>query len=191
MPSPPPPAPLSPLNAALAAGTLPAAAADVRREIHTHLKQASYDFGKHQFNTVVSAAMKILNALEKAHKELTPSDAAAHAEVAEEGFSILLRLLSPIAPHICHALWQDCGFGADILAAGWPEVCEAALRQDEVELMLQVNGKLRGSIQVAADATKADIEALALANEAARKFMEGRAAKKVVVVPGRLVNIVA
>ncbi|MCK2125214.1 leucine--tRNA ligase [Thauera aromatica] len=180
-----------PTERRLAASALPPAAADVRREIHTHLKQASYDFGKHQFNTVVSAAMKILNALEKAHKELAPSDAAAHAEVAEEGLSILLRLLSPIAPHICHALWQDCGFGADILAAGWPEVCEAALKQDEVELMLQVNGKLRGSIQVAADATKADIEALALASEAARKFMEGRAAKKVVVVPGRLVNIVA
>ena len=170
---------------------LPAAAADVRREIHTHLKQAGYDFGKHQFNTVVSAAMKILNALEKAHKDLAGAEPAAHAEVAEEGFSILLRLLSPITPHICHALWQDCGFGRDILVANWPEVAEDALKQDEIELMVQVNGKLRGSIKVAADAAKADIEALALASEAAQKFMEGRPAKKVVVVPGRLVNIVA
>jgi leucyl-tRNA synthetase len=180
-----------PAERKLAANALPAAAADVRREVHTHLKQASYDFGKHQFNTVVSAAMKILNALEKAHKDLAGAEPAAHAEVAEEGFSILLRLLSPITPHICHALWQDCGFGADILAAQWPEVAEAALERDEIELMLQVNGKLRGSIKVAADAPKADIEALALASEAAQKFMEGKPAKKVVVVPGRLVNIVA
>jgi leucyl-tRNA synthetase len=180
-----------PAERKLAANALPVAAADVRREIHTHLKQASYDFGKHQFNTVVSAAMKILNALEKAHKDLAGSEPAAHAEVAEEGFSILLRLLSPITPHICHALWQDCSFGSDILVASWPEVCEAALKRDEIELMVQVNGKLRGSIKVAADAPKADIEALALASEAAQKFMEGKPAKKVVVVPGRLVNIVA
>ena len=180
-----------PAERKLAAGTLPAAAADVRREVHTHLKQASYDFGKHQFNTVVSAAMKILNALEKAHKDLAGVEPAAHAEVAEEGFSILLRLLSPITPHICHALWQDCGFGSDILAAQWPQVAEDALKQDEIELMVQVNGRLRGSIKVAADAAKADIEAIALASEAAQKFMEGKPAKKVVVVPGRLVNIVA
>ena len=87
-------------------------------------------------------------------------------------------------------MWQDCGFGTDILAANWPEVCEDALKQDEIELMVQVNGKLRGSIKVAADAAKADIEAIALASEAAQKFMEGKPAKKVVVVPGRLVNIV-
>ncbi len=180
-----------PATRTLAGGNLPAALADVRREVHTHLKQASYDFGKHQFNTVVSAAMKILNALEKAQKELAEAEPAAHAEVAEEGFSILLRLLSPITPHLCHALWQDCGFGDDILAATWPEPLEAALKQDELELVVQVNGKLRGSIKVAADAPKAAIEAAALACDAAQKFMEGKPAKKVVVVPGRLVNIVA
>jgi leucyl-tRNA synthetase len=180
-----------PVARRLPRGELPAAYADVRREIHTHLKQAGYDFGKHQFNTVVSAAMKILNALEKAHKELAAADAAAHAELAEEGFSILLRLLSPITPHICHALWADCGFGTDdILAATWPEPLETALKRDEIELVLQVNGKLRGSIKVAADAAKSHIETTALASEAAQKFMEGKPPKKVVVVPGRLVNIV-
>ena len=182
--------PALPTQRGLAAGAIPAALADVRREIHTHLKQASYDFGKHQFNTVVSAAMKILNALEKAHKEQASSDAAAHAEVSEEGLSILLRLLSPITPHICHALWTDCGFGADILAARWPEPLKAALKQDEIELVVQVNGKLRGSIKVAADASKNQIEGVALASEAAQKFMEGKPPRKVVVVPGRLVNIV-
>jgi leucyl-tRNA synthetase len=165
---------------------LPAALADTRREIHTHLRQANYDFGKHQFNTVASAAMKILNALEKAPRDA----AAAHAEIAEEGLAILLRLLSPIAPHLAHALWGACGFAGDILTAGWPEPSETALRQDEIELVLQVNGKLRGSIKTAADASTSTIEALALASEPARRFMEGRPPRKVVVVHGRLVNIV-
>ncbi len=165
---------------------LPTALAEVRREIHSHLKQANYDFGKHQFNTVVSAAMKILNALERAPQE----PAKAHAAVATEGFSILLRLLSPITPHIAQALWQGRDFGADIMDAAWPEPSEEALRQDQLELMVQVNGKLRGSIKVAADASKPDIEAIALASEAAQKFMDGKPRRKIVVVPGRLVNIV-
>jgi leucyl-tRNA synthetase len=111
------------------------------------------------------------------------------ASVAE-GFSILLRILSPIAPHICHALWCELGYGSDILAAPWPEPVEAALAQDEEELVLQVNGKHRGSIRVKVGADKTAIEAVALASESAQKFMEGKPAKKVVVVPGRLVNIV-
>lgn len=107
-----------------------------------------------------------------------------------EGLSILLRLLSPITPHICHHLWRELGFGEDILHAPWPEPLEAALAQDEVELVLQVNGKLRGAIRVPAAAAKEQIEAAALAAETAQKYLEGRPAKKVVVVPGRLVNIV-
>ncbi len=162
------------------------ALAAVRREVHTCLKQADYDFGKHQFNTVASATMKILNAIEKA-----PAEAAAdHAAVVAEGFSILLRVLAPITPHIAHALWQDCGFAGDILDAPWPRASEAALKQDRIELMLQINGKLRGSIQVDAELPRAEIEKLALASETALKFMDGKPARKVIVVPGRLVNIV-
>ncbi len=164
---------------------LPAALADLRRELHLVLKQASYDLGKQQFNTVASGAMKMLNALEKA-----PRDGALAAEVIGEGLSMLLRVLSPICPHITHVLWRDCGFGDDILNAPWPEPAESALVQDEVELVLQVNGKLRGSLRVAADASKDAIEAQALASEEAKKFMEGKPARKVVVVPGRLINIV-
>lgn len=177
-----------PLLAASASNidSLPPALADVRREIHLHLKQANYDFGKHQFNTVASAAMKILNALERAPRD----EAAAHAVLAREGFAILVRLLAPITPHIAQALWQDCGFGDDILDAPWPEPLDAAMQQDEIELMVQINGKLRGSIKVAADASKPDIEAAALASEAATKFAEGKPPRKVIVVPGRLVNIV-
>ncbi|MFN3883590.1 MAG: leucine--tRNA ligase [Rhodocyclaceae bacterium] len=155
-------------------------ATPLRREIHLLLKQANYDMAKLQFNTVASACMKMLNALEKA-----PTD-----PYASEGFSILLRVLSPIAPHITHALWIELGYGDDILKAPWPEPCEEALAQEEEELVLQVNGKLRGAIRVKAGADDAAIEAAALASEAAQKFMAGRPAKKVVVVPGRLVNIV-
>ena len=175
-----------PATRTLGKAALPDALAAVRREIHTHLRQANYDFGKHQFNTVASATMKMLNALEKAPRD----NPAAHAEVAEEGLSILLRVLSPIAPHLVHALWSECGFGAEVLDARWPEPSEDALRQDQITLILQVNGKLRGNITVAADAATPAIEAAALASEAAQRFMEGKPPRKVVVVPGRLVNIV-
>ncbi|HEY6897087.1 MAG TPA: leucine--tRNA ligase [Rhodocyclaceae bacterium] len=177
---------LSTLPRSDVAAKLPDGLASIRREIHLTLKQASYDLSKHQFNTVASAGMKMLNALEKAQKEA----AAGWEAVAHEGFSILLRLLSPIAPHITHVLWRDLGYGDDILAAPWPDPLEAALVQDEVELVLQVNGKHRGNLKVPASADKAAIEAAALASEAAQKFMEGQPPKKVVVVPGRLVNIV-
>jgi leucyl-tRNA synthetase len=155
-------------------------AGSLRREIHLLLKQANYDLGKLQFNTVASACMKMLNALEKA-----PAD--PHAK---EGFSILLRVLSPIAPHVTHALWIELGYGPDILQAAWPEPLEEALVQDELDLVLQVNGKLRGSIKIKVGADKTAIEAAALASPDAQKYMEGKPAKKVVVVPGRLVNIV-
>ena len=164
---------------------IPAPHKESRREIHLTLKQANYDLKKHQFNTVASACMKILNALERA----AGADAAVNPTLAE-GMSILLRLLSPIAPHITHALWRELGYGEDILHAPWPEPDPAALEQDEIELVVQVNGKLRGNIRVAKTAGKEAIEAAALANEQVRKFVAGQSVRKVVVVPGRLVNVV-
>jgi leucyl-tRNA synthetase len=159
----------------------PAPSKDARFEIHSILRQANYDLQKHQFNTVASAAMKILNALEKIQQR--------HA-VAEEGMSILLRLLSPITPHVAHHLWRELGFGDDVMRARWPEPDAAALEQDEVELVVQVNGKLRGSIRVPKAADRSAIEGLALANPNVQKFVAGQNVKKVVVVPGRLVNLV-
>ncbi|MCV2370320.1 leucine--tRNA ligase [Roseateles oligotrophus] len=158
----------------------------LRREVHLVLKQVSYDYERMQYNTVVSGAMKLLNALEAFKSQ--GQDAAVR-----EGFSVLLRLLYPACPHIAHTLWQDLGFSdalGDLLDTAWPQVDEAALVQDEIELMLQVNGKLRGAIRVAAGADKATIEAAALASEDFIKFSEGKPAKKVIVVPGRLVNLV-
>ncbi len=160
--------------------------AALRREIHLTLKQANYDFSKHQFNTVASAAMKMLNALEKAQKDA----AQGWTGVAHEGFSLLLRLLSPLTPHIAHALWRELGYGGDILTAAWPEPLAAALVQDEIELVIQVNGKLRGSVTVAKDADRGAIEQAALAEPGVQKYLEGVSVKKVIVVPGKLVNIV-
>jgi leucyl-tRNA synthetase len=156
-----------------------------RREIHLTLKQANYDLNKHQFNTVASACMKILNTLER-----TPGTGAASNPTSAEGMSILLRLLSPIAPHITHELWRELGYGEDSLHASWPEPDPAALEQDEIELVVQVNGKLRGNIRVAKAAGKDTIEAAAVANEQVQKFIGGQKVKKIVVVPGRLVNVV-
>jgi leucyl-tRNA synthetase len=167
-----------------ALSSLSADAKNLRHEIHTTLKQANYDLGRFQFNTVVSAAMKMLNALEKAAKE------SANRGVIGESLSILLRLLSPITPHICHALWNELGYDGDILTASWPEPDAAALVQDEIEMMIQVNGKLRGSVTVPKDMDKAAIEKLAIEQPCVQKYLEGVSIKKVIVVPGKLINVV-
>jgi leucyl-tRNA synthetase len=171
------------------AAALPEPLKGVRREIHLNLKQADFDYERVQYNTVVSAAMKMLNALEDARLGDSPAEAA----LAREGLGILLRVLYPIAPHITHALWQEMAFAAaygDLLDAPWPAADEAALRRDEIELVVQVNGKLRGSVRVPAAADRQAIEAAALAEPAVRKFVAGSPVRRVVVVPGKLVNVV-
>ncbi len=161
----------------------------LRRDMHLVLKQVSYDYERMQYNTVVSGCMKLLNALEDFAFDGSDGDAALRCE----GVSLLVRMLYPACPHIAHALWSDLGFAkasGELLDAPWPAVDEAALVQDEIELVLQINGKLRGSVTVPAGADKAAIEAAALASEAFLKQANGAAPKKVVVVPGRLVNVV-
>ena len=155
-----------------------------RREIHEHLQQALTDFDKFQFNTVVAACMKIMNTL----SDIPP--VSGQANLINEGFSILLRLLSPIAPHITHALWHELGFGDDVLNSSWPAVDEVALVRDTIELVVQVNGKLRGRISVAAKTAREQIEKTALADENVQRFTEGKSIVKVIVVPAKLVNIV-
>ena len=165
------------------------AAKALRLEIHTVLKQVDYDYSRMQYNTVVSGAMKMINALE----DFKAVDEAGAKVALIEGFGILLRVLYPATPHLAHVLWSELGYASklgDLLDAAWPQVDPKALVQDEISLVLQVNGKLRGAILVAAGADKAAIEAAALANEEYQKFAEGKAPKKIVVVPGRLVNIV-
>ncbi len=169
--------------------SLSAGAKTLRREVHMVLRQANYDYERMQYNTVVSAVMKMLNTLDDARLAATAADAAAVAEC----FSVLLRVLYPVCPHIAFSLWTELGYAqkqGDLLDTAWPEVDEGALVQDELELMLQVNGKLRGSLRVPASADKAAIEAAALASEDFVKFAAGAVPKKVIVVPGRLVNVV-
>jgi leucyl-tRNA synthetase len=161
----------------------------LRRDMHLVLKQVSYDYERMQYNTVVSGCMKLLNALEDHKWDNSEGDSA----VLCEGVSLLLRMLYPACPHITDALWQELGYAKAIgglLDAPWPAVDESALVQDEIELMLQINGKLRGSIHVPVNASKEDIEKAALATEAFAKQATGASPKKVIVVPGRLVNIV-
>jgi leucyl-tRNA synthetase len=163
---------------------------ELRREVHTILKQANFDYQRRQYNTVVSAAMKMLNVLEPVK---LGDKTVVRPAVLRECLSILIRVLYPVVPHLTHALWCELGcdqsFGT-LLDAPWPEVDEAALIQTELIIMLQINGKLRGDIRVPADATKEQIEALSLRSEAAVKALNGGAPKKVIVVPGRLINIV-
>jgi len=168
---------------------LRAEARALRREVHLVLRQVSYDYERLQYNTVVSGCMKLLNALEG----FAPDGSDGDTAVLYEATSVLLRALYPACPHVTHALWTELGLAArlgDLIDAPWPQVDEAALTLDEVELVLQVNGKHRGAIRVSSQADRAAIEAAALASPEFARFAEGRVPKKVVVVPGRLVNVV-
>ncbi|MBL8511630.1 MAG: leucine--tRNA ligase [Betaproteobacteria bacterium] len=161
----------------------------VRHTLHTVLKQAGFDYQRLQYNTVVSAAMKMLNALET----LKDVPAAEATPLVQEGLSLLIRMLYPVAPHITHQLWQSLGFAArhgDILDAPWPQPDASALVQDEIELVIQVNGKLRGQIRVPRQADKATIEQQALADASVVRHTEGKPIKKIIVVPGKLINVV-
>jgi leucyl-tRNA synthetase len=159
----------------------------VRRQLHQTIAKVSDDIERRQqFNTAIAAVMELMNALAR----LDGAGPAARA-LRQEALEAVVLMLSPIVPHVCEALWAELRPGSALLDQTWPGVDVEALAQDEIELMLQVNGKLRGKLKVAAAADQAAIEAAALAHPDAQKHMEGRPAKKIVVVPGRLVNIVA
>jgi leucyl-tRNA synthetase len=168
-----------------AAGSAAAGATPLRLEIHSLLRQVTTDYERLQYNTVISGAMKMLNALDEASAE--------PAANLREGYGILLRTLYPASPHITWALWRELGYAqamGEITDAPWPAVDEAALVRETIELVLQVSGKTRGAIRVPAAAPREAIEAAALASPEFQRFGEGKPAKKVVVVPGRLVNVV-
>jgi leucyl-tRNA synthetase len=161
----------------------------LRFEIYTLLKQADYDYQRIQYNTVVSACMKMLNAIDDA----TLGDSNFARAATAETLGVLLRVLYPVVPHVTWHLWSELGYSAlygDLLDAPWPTVDEAALVTDEIELVLQVNGKLRGSLSVMREATREQIEQLAATHEAVQRNLEGRAPKRIIVVPGKLVNVV-
>ena len=177
-----------------ATAALGKAARALRHEIHTVLGQVDYDYQRLQFNTVVSGAMKMLNAIEAFKGDGDGAASEGDTFALGEAFGILLRVLYPATPHITHALWRELGYEAlmgDLIDAPWPRPDAQALERDEIELMLQVGGKLRGRFTVPASASKAEIEQAALASEAFVKFAGANATpKKLIVVPGRLVNVV-
>ncbi|MFT5260647.1 MAG: leucyl-tRNA synthetase [Cryomorphaceae bacterium] len=163
------------------------AAQALRLATHSMLQKASKDYERHQFNTVIAGAMELLNTLDKATPEANPEQAAASLEAV----LCMLKMLAPVIPHIAHTLWNTLQQTGDIIDATWPQVDEAALVKDTLSLVVQVNGKKRCEIEVSADMPKDEIEKLALADEAVIRNMQGMTLRKVIVVPGRLVNIVA
>jgi len=159
----------------------------VRRAIHSAIRQASHDIGsEHKFNTAIAQVMGLMNVLEK-----IPLTGVQNRALLQEGLETALLLLAPICPHICQALWQNLGQTGDIIDAAWPTCDETALVQERLQLVIQINGKLRSYLEVAADASRQQIEALALADEKAQHFLQGLTVRKVIVVSGKLVNIVA
>ena len=160
---------------------------DLRRKTHRTIAKITDDIGRrHSFNTAVAASMELLNAVNKFGDESEAGRAVVH-----EALEAVVIMLSPMVPHICHELWRQLGHETALIDERWPDVDESALAQDLVEMVVQVNGKLRGRIAIAADAQKDAAEAEALANENVQRFVAGKDIKKIIVVPGRLVNIVA
>lgn len=163
-------------------------AKDIRRDLHVLLKQADFDYQRKQYNTVASAGMKMLNTLDLIEDAGLEGD--EQASLRAEGLSILLRILFPIVPHITERLWRELGFSDELQYAVWPKVNEEALLQDEIELVVQVNGKLRSKITISVSASNEEIQSVALGDKLVQNYVQGQPVKKVVVVPGRLVNIV-
>jgi leucyl-tRNA synthetase, eubacterial and mitochondrial family len=175
------------LPGALDIGTLNDGQKVIRRAIHQAIKQASLDVGQHhKFNTAVAQVMTVMNVLEKA-PHATEQDRA----LLQEGLETVALLLAPITPHISHELWNQLGHTGAVIDAPWPVLDESALVQDTLQLVIQVNGKLRGHIEMPAGTSREEVEAAARINENVLRFTDGLTIRKVIVVPGKLVNIVA
>ncbi|MGY4532978.1 leucyl-tRNA synthetase [Pseudomonas sp. TE3786] len=160
---------------------------EIRRAIHLAIKQASQDIGQnHKFNTAIAQVMTLMNVLEKAAQ-----DSDTDRALLQEGLETVALLLAPITPHISHELWLELGHESAVIDAQWPVLDESALVQDNLQLVVQVNGKLRGQIDVPATASREEVEAAARVNDNVLRFLDGLTIRKVIVVPGKLVNIVA
>jgi leucyl-tRNA synthetase len=158
----------------------------IRRQLHLAIQKATDDFGRrYTFNTVIAANMELINTLSK-----FTDDTANGKAIRQETLEAIVLMLSPIVPHICHQLWLDLGNQQAVVSASWPQVDLTALEQNTLELVLQVNGKLRSKMSVSVDASKEEIEAMALGDEHVKRYIEDNPVKKVIVVPKKLVNIV-
>ncbi|MBQ0725322.1 MAG: class I tRNA ligase family protein, partial [Cycloclasticus sp.] len=157
-----------------------------RRQIHETLSKVDDDFGRRlTFNTAIAANMELLNAVAK----LKPTSNAAKG-LRHEALTSIVLMLSPIIPHVCDELWQVLGYQSDLLRAPWPTVDADALVLDEIDIVVQVNGKLRAKITVPADADKESVEKIALSEDNVKKYIDDKPIRKVIIVPKKLVNIV-
>ncbi|AWL11454.1 Leucine--tRNA ligase [Saliniradius amylolyticus] len=160
---------------------------NLRREVHKAIAKVSDDIGRRQhFNTAIAAIMELMNHLQKASQE-EPQDRA----VMREALNAIVRLLNPVTPHICHSLWQQMGHNTNVEFSGWPEADKAAMVEDEKLIVVQVNGKVRAKMTVSAEADKDSVEALGLEQDNVKPFTDGKTIRKVIYVPGKLLNIVA
>ncbi|HEX7012675.1 MAG TPA: class I tRNA ligase family protein, partial [Steroidobacteraceae bacterium] len=167
-------------------GELTEAQREMRRLAHSTLVKVGDDIGRRRtFNTAIAAVMELMNALAK-FDDTSPRGRAVRQETLE----LVVQMLAPITPHICHALWEALGHEDTLIDRRWPEPDQAALVQESIELVVQVNGKLRGRVQVAANASDEDARAAALADPALQKWIDGKPIRKVIVVKGKLVNVV-
>ncbi len=158
----------------------------VRRQVHQTIQKVSHDIGVRTiFNTAIAANMELVNILSK-----FTDDSDNGKAIRQEALEAIVLMLAPIVPHICHQLWKDLGHEQAIVSESWPEVDSAALEQESIELVIQVNGKLRSKISVSATASLDEVEAMALNDEHALRFIDGKSVRKVIVVPKKLVNIV-
>jgi leucyl-tRNA synthetase len=158
----------------------------LRRKTHQTIQKISDDIGRrNSFNTAVAAAMELLNAINKFDGESDAGRAVVH-----EALESVVLMLSPIVPHLCHALWQELGHRTPLIDQRWPEVDQTALESDLIEMVVQVNGKLRARVSMPAAADKEAVERLAIADDNVQRFIDGKDIRKVIVVPGRLVNVV-
>ena len=170
----------------LSASTLNKEQKAVRQKTHQTLGKITDDMSRrHSFNTAIAALMELSNTLAK----FNATDEASMA-VRAESIDIILKALSPMTPHICHHLWEALGHTTPMINEAWPSVDETALAQDEIQIIVQVNGKLRAKLMLSADMDKSQVEVQALADENVTKFTEGKNVVKVIVVPNKLVNIV-
>ncbi len=157
-----------------------------RRQVHQTIQKVSHDMGERIiFNTAIAANMELVNSLAK----FTDTSDNGKA-IRQEALEAIVLMLAPMVPHICHQLWRDLGYKQDVVSASWPKVDSAALEQDTIDLVIQVNGKLRSKISVSPTATSEEVQALALNDEHALRFIDGKPIRKVIVVPNKLVNIV-
>jgi leucyl-tRNA synthetase len=173
-------------SAVVAVDSLDDAQKAIRLKLHETIRKVTDDYERRlTFNTAIAANMELLNSLTRFDDESATGNA-----IRQEAFDSMVLMLAPIIPHVCHRLWRDLGHDSLIIDHPWPEVDESALVQESIEMVIQVNGKLRGKLQIGADADRASCEAAALANEQAMRFIGDSAIRKVIVVPGKLVNIV-